>query len=301
MMINPSIKTIKLGMSIILVAFCLNAFAEIDKKTVLITGGAKGIGKEISQIFDDRNWDVWVTSRYIEDKQFGKNIKFVQVDLTDDASVTAAINKIYKNSGRLDVVVNNAGYGLLGAGESATIEQIKNQFDVNFYGAIRVIQAVLPIMRQQRSGHIINVSSTSGVRAVPGLGFYAASKMALEGFSEALSAELSPWNIKVSIIQPATVNNTWVNNCVIGEKQIAEKYKNLSVNLRKTLLERTKTGQEQSEIGNIVVSVAENPNPNFRYQTSAQASDIAQDVYLEPSGNAMNGKMISFAKTLYGD
>lgn len=85
------------------------------------------------------------------------------------------------------------------------------------------------------------------------------------------------------------------------KSNLLKKYKNLSVNLRKTLLERTKNGQKQSEIGDMVFSVAENPNPNFRYQTSPQASDIAQDVYLEPSGNAMNGKMISFAKTLYGD
>lgn len=291
---------VKSSISLTLVFFCTSSFAvTANTKTVLITGGTKGIGREIAQMFDSNGWDVWATTRDVETKTFGKNIKILQVDLTNDDSVKSAINQIYNKSHRLDVVVNNAAYGLLGAGESVTVEQIKNQFDINFYGAIRVIQASLPIMRQQKQGHIINISSTSGVRAVPGLGLYSASKMALEGFSEALAAELYPWDIKVSIIQPGTVNNTWVNNCEIGEKEPSEKYKTLSANLQKTLMERTKNGQDQSEIATLVVGIAETASPSFRYQTNAQSSNIAKDVYIDPTGNQMSSKMIHFAETLY--
>ena len=249
-----------------------------DIKTVVITGGTYGIGKEVALIFSHAGWNVWVTN---------------------DNDVRLAIDNIYKDSSRIDVLVNNAGYGLLGAGESLTLDQIKDQFDVNLYGSIRMIQSVLPIMRKQCSGRIINVSSTSGIRAVPGLGAYAASKMALEGFSEALIAELHPWNIHVSLIQPGTVKNDWVNNCVYGLNIVDDKYTTLSTTLKNTLVQRAKNGQEQVEVGKLVLEAATSEKPHFRYQTSDQAVGIAKEIYVDPQGDLMKEKMIEFAKTLY--
>lgn len=273
-----------------------------DIKTVVITGGTHGIGKEVALIFSHAGWDVWVTTRSQKtaiNKELGSNIKIISLDLTNDSDVRLAIDKIYKNSSRIDVLVNNAGYGLLGAGESLTLDQIKDQFEVNLYGSIRMIQAVLPIMRKQGNGHIINVSSTSGIRAVPGLGAYAASKMALEGFSEALIAELYPWNIHVSLIQPGTVKNDWVNNCVDGLNIVDNKYILLSTTLKNKLLQRAKNGQEQVEVGKLVLEAATSKNPHFRYQTSEQAIGIAKEIYVDPQGDLMKEKMIQFANTLY--
>ncbi len=273
-----------------------------DIKTVVITGGTYGIGKEVALIFSHAGWNVWVTTRSQKEAMSNEsdaNIKVISLDLTNDNDVRLAIDKIYKDSSRIDVLVNNAGYGLLGTGESLTLDQIKDQFDVNLYGSIRMIQSVLPIMRKQYSGRIINVSSTSGIRAVPGLGAYAASKMALEGFSEALIAELHPWNIHVSLIQPGTVKNDWVNNCVYGLNIVDDKYTLLSTTLKNTLVQRAKNGQEQVEVGKLVLEAATSEKPHFRYQTSDQAVGIAKEIYVDPQGDFMKEKMIEFAKTLY--
>ena len=279
--------------------FSCNIFAkDLGRKTVFITGGVTGIGGAIAQEFADAGWDVWVSTRNIG---IGapSNIHVISLDLTNQLSIRKAITEIHKASGRIDVVVNNAGYGLLGAVESLSIDQIKDEFEINLYGAMRVIQEILPIMRQQKSGHIINISSTSGIRAVPGLGAYAASKKALEAFSESIAAEVSIWNIKMSVIQPGTVKNSWISNCTFGNRHVDKKYNDLSDQLRKTLLERSFDGQKQTEIGKIVLDVAENSNPDFRYQVNQQGIDIASEVYVERSGNTMRSKMIDFAKKLF--
>jgi NAD(P)-dependent dehydrogenase (short-subunit alcohol dehydrogenase family) len=271
---------------------------DLGKKTVFITGGVNGIGGAIAKEFADDGWVVWVSARE-KKKSLANNIRIVELDLKNQASVKKVISEIYKTTGRLDVVINNSGYGLLGAVESLSVDQIKDEFEVNLYGAVRVIQEALPIMRKQNGGHIINISSTSGIRAVPGLGAYAASKKALEAFSESIAAEVSVWNIKVSVIQPGTVNNSWISNCAFGEKDVDSKYGVLRDQLKKTLLERSFNGQKQPEIGKLVLDVAKNNDPDFRYQTNQQGVDIANEVYKERSGNAMKAKMIEFAHKLF--
>jgi NAD(P)-dependent dehydrogenase (short-subunit alcohol dehydrogenase family) len=167
-----------------LILFSCNIVAanDLGKKTVLITGGANGIGGAIAREFANDGWMVWISTR--EKKVIlPHNIHVVELNLKNQESVKNAMSKIYKTTGRLDVVINNSGYGLLGAVESVSVDQIKEEFEINLYGAVRVIQEALPVMRKQNGGHIINISSTSGIRAVPGLGAYAASKKALEAFS----------------------------------------------------------------------------------------------------------------------
>ncbi len=284
-------------------SFSLFAIDVNNQNTVLIIGGAKNIGKEIATEFAKAGWDVWVTSRDVSEKYRYEisryKIRALKLDITNHDQVKKIVDKVYKESGKINVLVNNAGYGLLGSSEAVTIDQIKKQFDVNFYGPVHVIQEVLPIMRQQGGGCIINISSTSAVRSVPGLGMYAASKMALEGFSEALAAEVAPWNIKVSVVQPATVKNNWIDHCVYGKKKTISEYKLLAINLDKTLRGRLEKGQEQSEVGKLVFNIVTTNEPHFRYQTGEQSISIAKEVYVDPAGDYMKNKMIELADGLY--
>lgn len=276
-----------------------------NKKTILIIGGTKNIGKEISVHFAKEHWDVWVTSRdgmcNFEEEVAAYKIKVLKLDVSDTNEINAVVSEVLRKSGKIDVLINNAGYGLLGAVETLSRAQIEKQFAVNFFGAVNVIQEVLPSMRKQGSGHIINISSSSAVRAVPGLGMYAASKMALEGFSESLVAEVSRWNIKVSLIQPAAVKNQWINNCIEGDRSTTQEYKVLADNLKHTLKTRIATGQNQSEIGQLVFNVVISESPSFRYQTGEQSTAIAKDVYLDIAGDSMRNKMITFAQELYAE
>ena len=172
-----------------------------EQKVVLISGATSGIGLATAKAFQEKGWKVWVGYRkYVPDElKHLENVSFCPLDVTDDRLVRAAIEAILKQDGRIDALINNAGYGLVGPEECVTLEEVQHLFDVNFFGAFRLIQAVLPTMRQQRSGHIINISSGVGIYSLPGLGLYSASKFALEGMSESLAATLSHWNIKVSM------------------------------------------------------------------------------------------------------
>jgi NAD(P)-dependent dehydrogenase (short-subunit alcohol dehydrogenase family) len=144
-------------------------------------------------------------------------LKVIQMDVDQCSSVKKAIKKIFDEEKRIDILINNAGYGLFGALEDFTIEDIKKQFETNFFGAIRTIQQVLPIMRSQRSGNIVNISSISGLIGFPASSVYASSKFALEGMSESLSYEVEPYGINVILIEPGVINTNFVENIVLPD------------------------------------------------------------------------------------
>lgn len=142
-------------------------------------------------------------------ERFGERVAALTLDVTDKAAVYAAVAEAQARFGRLDVVVNNAGYGLFGAIEEVSEAEARAQFETNVFGALWVTQAALPILRAQRSGHIIQVSSVAGLNAFPTLGLYSASKWALEGFSQALATEVAGFGIKVTLIEPAGYATDW--------------------------------------------------------------------------------------------
>ncbi|TAE45497.1 MAG: SDR family oxidoreductase [Cytophagales bacterium] len=177
-------------------------------KTVLITGASSGIGKATAVYFQQKGWQVIATMRNpTNEKELNtlKNVQVLQLDVTDEKSIENAVKKSLELFGNIDVVINNAGYGTLGAFEAATSEQIKRQFDTNLFGLMSVTKAFLPHFRSKKSGLFINISSIGGTMTFPLFSLYHATKWALEGFSESLNFELRELGIGVKIVEPGGV------------------------------------------------------------------------------------------------
>lgn len=177
-------------------------------KTVLITGTSTGIGRETAKYFQEKGWNVAATMRSPEkEKELTKlkNVICPKLDVTDEKLIALAIENTIENFGTIDVVVNNAGYSLTGIFEASTADQLQHQFDVNVFGVMNVVRAMLPYFRDKKSGTIVNVSSIGGKMTLPLYSMYQSTKWAVSGFSEALQFELRPLNIKVKIIEPGAV------------------------------------------------------------------------------------------------
>jgi NAD(P)-dependent dehydrogenase (short-subunit alcohol dehydrogenase family) len=177
-------------------------------KVILITGASSGIGMETAKLFQTKNWRVAATMRApekAEDLQRIAAVECLRLDVTDTDSIKAAIAATIEKFGRIDAVVNNAGYGLVGAFEAATEEQIEKQFQTNVFGVMNVCREILPYFREQERGVIANVASVGGRMTFPLYSLYHATKWAVEGFSESLQYELEQFNIRVKIIEPGPI------------------------------------------------------------------------------------------------
>jgi NAD(P)-dependent dehydrogenase (short-subunit alcohol dehydrogenase family) len=178
-----------------------------DQRVWFITGTSHGFGRELVRAVLDRGDKVVATSRDPSQvaSAFGSTpdrLLAIPLDLRDEGQITAKIAEAVRHFGRIDVLVNNAGHGLLGAVEEATDEEVRNVFETNVFGLLRVTRAILPYLRKQRGGHIVNLSSIGGLAAWPGWGIYSATKFAVEGLSEALAMEVEPLGIHVTIVEP---------------------------------------------------------------------------------------------------
>jgi short-subunit dehydrogenase len=172
------------------------------EQTVLITGAASGIGEAIARALAGREYRVFGSSRRPDSVERRPGIEMLALDVRDPDSVRRCIQEVIERAGAIDVLINNAGYALMGGVEESSEAEIAAQFDTNFYGVVRLTQAVLPHMRARGNGRILNLSSLAGRVALPFNGIYSASKFALEGYSEALYHELKPLGIHVSLIEP---------------------------------------------------------------------------------------------------
>ncbi|HEY0175471.1 MAG TPA: SDR family oxidoreductase [Pedobacter sp.] len=194
-------------------------------KTVLITGSSSGFGRETAKLFQKNGWNVVATMRSPgKEEELAKleNVLVVKLDVQDMESIEKAVEAGVEKFGKIDALVNNAGYGLMGVFESAGIEQIKKQYEVNVFGLMSVTKAVLPYLRANGSGTIVNISSFGGVVALPFGSLYNSTKFAVEGFSESLSHELSKLNIAVKIIEPGGVHTNFRNGLEIIKSEIPE-------------------------------------------------------------------------------
>jgi NAD(P)-dependent dehydrogenase (short-subunit alcohol dehydrogenase family) len=191
-----------------------------NNRVAVVTGSSSGIGLETSLLLARSGFHIYASMRNLEKS---KNITeiantenlpltVVQLDVNDDRSVKDAIGKIVAENKRIDVLVNNAGYGLFSPIEDVTLGQVKEQFETNFFGAIRVMHAVMPTMRRQRSGTIVNISSLAGRVGIPVSSAYVATKFALEGLSESMRYELKEWGINIVIIEPGVIKTNFFEN-----------------------------------------------------------------------------------------
>ncbi|NYJ02094.1 NAD(P)-dependent dehydrogenase (short-subunit alcohol dehydrogenase family) [Nocardioides thalensis] len=180
-------------------------------KTVLITGCSSGIGEATARRLADTGWDVWASARRPEtlDRLVAAGCRAVRLDVTDEASMTSAVDTVLRESGRLDALVNNAGYSQSGAVESLDVDAVRRQFETNVFGLLRLTQLVLPAMREQRSGRIVNIGSMGGKITFPGGGAYHASKYAVEALSDALRYEVSGFGVRVVLVEPGLITTNF--------------------------------------------------------------------------------------------
>jgi NAD(P)-dependent dehydrogenase (short-subunit alcohol dehydrogenase family) len=193
-----------------------------EKKVVLITGASSGIGQATARLLAQRGFTVFGTSRNPSGVEAMPGVEMLSLDVRLDESVNACVDAVLKRAGRLDTLVNSAGYALAGAIEEAMLEEAKAQFETNFFGVARMVKTVLPIMRRQGSGQIINISSVTGLAALPFGGFYSASKFALEGYTEALRHEVKPFHIRVSLVEPGYIKTRLRRNQQFATDRITD-------------------------------------------------------------------------------
>ncbi|HEY2027704.1 MAG TPA: SDR family oxidoreductase [Myxococcales bacterium] len=238
-------------------------------KVWFITGTSKGFGRIWAEAALSRGDKVVATARKIETlrdlpAKFGDNVLPLALDVTDPAAVAAAVERAHRHFGRLDVVVNNAGFGLFGTVEEVTPQQARDQMETNFFGALWVTKAALPILRAQKSGHIIQVSSIAGVMAFPTLGLYHASKWALEGMSQSLAAEVAELGIKVTLVEPTGYQTDWN-----GASSVQAEHQPQYENLRKNLADhfgpiRKNPRGDPNATGKAILELVDMPNPPLR-------------------------------------
>jgi NAD(P)-dependent dehydrogenase (short-subunit alcohol dehydrogenase family) len=250
-----------------------------------ITGASRGFGRSFTEAALAAGDRVAATARdtsSLEDlaAQHGDGLLPIELDVTDRDGAFAAVTEAHDRFGRLDVVVNNAGYGVSGAIEELTEEQARRQIEVNFFGALWVTQAALPILREQRSGWIVQVSSIGGLAAFPLTGIYHASKWALEGFSETLRQEVQPFGIKVLMVEPSGFRTDWAGSSMDRATPI-DAYQEVEA-----IRERRASQQEQnngSQPGNpdlaarALLDTLDRDDPPFRLLLGNVAYDVAVD------------------------
>jgi NAD(P)-dependent dehydrogenase (short-subunit alcohol dehydrogenase family) len=246
-----------------------------DQKVVIVTGSSSGIGLESALLLARNGYNAYATMRSPEKdtsiktavQKEGLPIRVVQLDVTDDSSVKNAVDHIISEAGRIDVLVNNAGYGLGGALEDLSMEEIKSQYETNLFGLIRVTQAVLPTMRKQRSGRILNLSSGAGLFGYPGGSAYVSTKFAVEGLSESIGYELEPFGIKVILIEPGFIRTNFANVMVVAKKaqDPASPYSGLMQKIMASASELAKNASDAELVANVILDAASNPNPRLRY------------------------------------
>jgi NAD(P)-dependent dehydrogenase (short-subunit alcohol dehydrogenase family) len=252
------------------------------KKVALVTGSSSGIGYETALLLARNGFDTFATMRNMnkskEIREVSKRenlpLRVVQLDVNDDKSVTDAINNILKEKESIEVVVNNAGYGLMGSVEDSSLDEIKSQFETNFFGAIRVMQRVIPIMRKQRSGTIVNVSSIAGRIGFPMGSAYVSSKFALEGLSESISYELKQFGIKIILIEPGVIKT---NFALVTPKKAVNtnsSYSQLMNKLEENLFSTIANGTSPKEVASVILRSITEASPEHRYLVGNDAVEL---------------------------
>ncbi len=245
---------------------------EDQQQVWFITGCSRGIGQAIAHEAMRNGHFVAATARKLADlepllKTNAAMCLPVEMDVDNEASIQAGVAAVLEKYGRIDVLINNAGYGLQGTIEEVAMKQVRAQMETNFFGLFSVTQAVLPTMRNQKSGYIVNVASIAGLRGSPTFGAYNASKFAVVGLSEALAQEVAPFGIRVSIVEPGPYRTDWAGSSLkrseaMGESEEGSPYQELNSNFKEMLDARAgKQPGNPRQIAQVLLLAAKEENP----------------------------------------
>ena len=256
-----------------------------SQDVAVVTGDSSGMGFETSLLLARNGFDTYATMRKIEGggaKQMAditKNenlpLEIIQLDVNNDNSVSDAINRIVSEKNRIDIAVNNAGYDLMGALEETSMDDIKAQFETNLFGAVRVMKAVIPIMRKQKAGRIVNITSLGGRISFPLNSPYHASKFALEGLSESVAYELEPFGIKIMIIEPGGVGSNFLKNLKMVSNisdPLNSPYRSIENKMSEYFKQWSQNLSHPSEVAKVVLQAVTSDNPDFRYVVGKDAT-----------------------------
>ena len=239
-------------------------------KVWLITGSSTGLGRALAQAVLERGYHLVATARQPEQlkelsDRYPDRVTTIALDVTNAQSIQQAVEAALNAYNRIDVLVNNAGYGTVGAIEEVNDDDIRRQFDTNLFGAINVTRAVLPTLREQRSSHILNISSANGISAFAGVGIYSATKFALEAISEALAQEVKPLGIKVTIIEPGSSRTNFSSRALSTLSHQINDYAQTSGKIVQRLQERDgKQPNDPAKAAAAMIQVVESDNPPLR-------------------------------------
>lgn len=239
-------------------------------KVWLITGSSTGLGRALAQAVLERGYHLVATARRPEQlkelsDRYPDRVTTIALDVTNAQSIQQAVEAALNAYKRIDVLVNNAGYGTVGAIKEVNDDDIRRQFDTNLFGAINVTRAILPTLREQRSGHILNISSANGISAFAGMGIYSATKFALEAISEALAQEVKPLGIKVTIIEPGSSRTNFSSRALSTLSHQINDYAQTSGKIVQWLQERDgKQPNDPAKAAAAMIQVVESDNPPLR-------------------------------------
>jgi len=257
----------------------LNNIKSFEKmsKVWLITGCSTGFGRELAKEVLKAGYKAGVASRNTDDvkdiiTEYPAKAIAVKLDVTNTAEIKTAVQQVKEKFGQIDVLVNNAGIGYFGAIEESEEDEVRRMFEINFWGLANITNEVLPIMRVQRSGHIVNIASIGGLVGFPGVGFYNATKFAVDGYSEALAKETAPLGIKVTVINPSGFRTDWAGRSANNSKIVIDDYKDTAEANKQAI--RGYSGKQPGDperAAKAIVKAVESDNPPLHLLLGAAA------------------------------
>ena len=265
-----------------------------EHRVVLITGASSGVGQATARLLSQKGYKVFGTSRKPADAEAIPNAEMLALDVRSDDSVRACVDAVSNRAGRLDVLINNAGHELAGALEEVSSEEARAQFETNFFGVVSMVDAVLPLMRRQKRGHIVNAGSLSGLSSIPFLGIYSASKFALEGYTEALRHELKPFNIHVSLTEAGFLKTPMMNNRQVATNRIAE-YEPWRQRALAAIRGQEEKGPGPELVAETLLAIISSDAPRLRYPIGQQAKSVVRLRRFLPAGLFEQGVRRTFA------
>jgi NAD(P)-dependent dehydrogenase (short-subunit alcohol dehydrogenase family) len=256
------------------------------EKVVLITGASSGIGLDTAKLFQTKNWKVAATMREPEKAEELRKIvdvECIRLDVIDVDSIRLAIAETLEKFGRIDAVVNNAGYGLLGPFEAASEEQVRRQFETNVFGLMNVCREIIPYFREQKRGHIVNVASMGGRTVFPFSSVYNATKWAIEGFTESLQYELEPFDIRVKIIEPGPINTDFYGRSQeVAKKEGLTAYDHYAARFLSFMSKAGEEAPDASVVAQVIYDAVTDGGRKLRYPVNTKGLLFLRSVL--PSG-----------------